>query len=110
MDRRELRAALKQRLSLLLSQQSFAAKGFVWNRRGPGFIDVIDVQWGKTDTQEDYSFTLNAGVCWPKAYEACWLQPLPPLVQSVDCTKSGQECSSPAVMCGGRPGSNRTRR
>jgi hypothetical protein len=86
MARRELRAGLKKALNLLLQQHGFTADGFSWNRQTAGFVDVVEVQWGKVDTQEDYQFTLEAGVCWPKAYELTWEQPVPPKLLSAQCT------------------------
>jgi Domain of unknown function (DUF4304) len=86
MPRRELRAGLKDALNLLLQQHGFTAHGFSWSRETAGFVDVVDVQWGKVDTQEDYRFTLNAGVCWLKAYELTWEKAPPAKMSTPECT------------------------
>jgi hypothetical protein len=86
MARRELRAELKKALTLLLQQHGFKAYGFSWNRPTAGFVDVVEVIWGKLDTQEDYSFTLEAGICWVKAYEFIWKHAPPQKLLAADCT------------------------
>ncbi|MEY2493792.1 MAG: hypothetical protein QOJ45_284 [Verrucomicrobiota bacterium] len=60
----------------VLKSAGFRRSRSVWNRAVGEFVDVIDLQCSKSNDL----VTMNLGVVYPKAYTACWGEPLPSYV------------------------------
>jgi hypothetical protein len=65
-----------------LKPRGFAKRGLAWSRTTPDWIDVIDLEVGKSRD----IFTVNLGVVDPTVFERCWNQPVPRFARVEDCT------------------------
>jgi hypothetical protein len=69
-------------LDQLLTPIGFTRTKATWTRPAGPFIDVIDYQTDKSNTD----VTLNCGVLDPEVYSYCWLRDPPARIQEPDCT------------------------
>lgn len=66
----------------LLEKYQFHKIGMVWNRESGDFIDVLDVQVGKSGEK----FTINVGVAEKSVLGSCWGSDSLRLVEESSCT------------------------
>lgn len=70
------------RLDGLLKPLGFERQKTTWNRKSDSFVDVVDVQIGKTGDM----ITVNAGVLHLDVHAKCWGGDLPEFVEEPSCT------------------------
>jgi hypothetical protein len=66
----------------LLEKYQFTRKGAVWNRLFGEFVDVVDIQFGKSRE----TFTVNVGVAEKFVLNACWGMSTSNVVDEPSCT------------------------
>jgi hypothetical protein len=76
---------IKSSISPVFRTEGFAKKGRTWNRRQHDLVQAVDVQEARYGDERNTSFTLNLGICAPKAYSICWGRTSPALVKVHDC-------------------------
>jgi hypothetical protein len=86
MGARRTPTIIVEALDFLLKPLGFGRKQLTWNRERNGFVDVLDVQIGKSSEPDAISFTLNVGLMAGDVYEACWGKAPPAWIQETDCT------------------------
>lgn len=69
----------------VLSAQDFRRFKLIWNRIQPGLVHVFDVQIGRLAGPEGADFTVNLGVLFEPVWRTLHNQPVPRIVQEVDC-------------------------
>jgi hypothetical protein len=77
------------RIDELLKPLGFIRQKMTWNRRAGSFVDVIDLQAGKTGD----TVTINAGVLHPEIHMKCWGTEPPQVIEEPSCavrTRAGQ--------------------
>lgn len=76
------KAQLISNIDDALEKHQFHRKGSLWNREYNDFVDVIDLQIGKSKDM----FTLNAGVADKFVIQACWGMDGSDMVEEPSCT------------------------
>jgi len=77
-----LKEKIVLRIDILLEKYQFRKIGTSWNRESGDFIDVIDLQVGRSQD----TFTINVGVAEKSILSSCWGLDSSEVVEEPSCT------------------------
>jgi Domain of unknown function (DUF4304) len=80
-----LKALTNDTVDPTLHPSGFRRRGLAWNRTRTGWVDVVEVQVGKSSGLGSEHFTLNVGIFMPDFYRIVWQKEPPQFVKEVDC-------------------------
>ncbi|MEQ5777143.1 DUF4304 domain-containing protein [Thalassospira sp. NFXS8] len=76
---------IKNYVTPLLKQHGFKKKGLTWNKSNDGFVQVVNFQLSRFNSDVEKDFTINIGVFNSQVWKKCWGKEPPKVIKEEDC-------------------------